>query len=106
MCRTDGLVVKSMLLPGSTEQVSFFVRRQREGGIAVSVTGARGCCPACRAALWVPASELLGEWRCPRCGADLWVVVFSRGPVFFPRRPGESLADLLAALGGPTLGNC
>ena len=41
----------------------------------MGVTGARECCPACRAALWVPASELLGERRCPRCGTDLWVVV-------------------------------
>lgn len=79
------------------------------GGIGrhpVGITGARECCPACRAALWLPHSELLGERRCPRCGADLWVVVFSRGPVFFPRRPGESLADLLAALGGPALDTC
>jgi hypothetical protein len=72
----------------------------------VGVTGARSCCPACRAALWAPAAELLGERRCPRCGADLWIVGFSRGPVFFPRRPGESLADPLAALGGPALGTC
>jgi hypothetical protein len=34
------------------------------------------------------------------------VVAFSRGPVFFPRRPAESLADLLAALAGPALGAC
>jgi hypothetical protein len=34
------------------------------------------------------------------------VVGFSGGPVFFPRRPGESLADLLAALAGPALGAC
>jgi hypothetical protein len=26
--------------------------------------------------------------------------------VFFPRRPGESLGDLLIALGGPELGAC
>jgi hypothetical protein len=30
--------------------------------------------------------------------------VFSRGPVFFPRRQGDSLANLLNALAGPTLG--
>jgi hypothetical protein len=30
--------------------------------------------------------------------------VFSRGPVFFPRRQGESLADFLAALAGPAIG--
>jgi hypothetical protein len=72
----------------------------------MAVTGARGRCPACRAALAAPATELLGEQRCPRCSADLWVVAFSRGPVIFPRRPGESLADLLVTLGGPALGAC
>jgi hypothetical protein len=70
----------------------------------MAVTGARGRCPACRAALAAPATELVGERGCPRCSADLWVVAFSHGPVFFPRRPGESLADLLAALAGPALG--
>ena len=72
----------------------------------MAVTGARGRCPACRAALAAPATELVGERRCPRCSADLWVVAFSHGPVFFPRRPGESLADLLVALSGPALGAC
>jgi hypothetical protein len=72
----------------------------------MAVTGVRRRCPACRAALAAPATELVGERRCPRCSADLWVVVFSHGPVFFPRRPGESLADLLVALGGPALGAC
>ncbi len=70
----------------------------------MAVTGACGRCPACRAALATTAAELLGERRCPRCGADLWVLAFSRGPVFFPRRPGQSLAELLAALAGPELG--
>jgi hypothetical protein len=32
--------------------------------------------------------------------------LFSCGPVFFPRRPNESLGDLLIALGGPELGAC
>jgi hypothetical protein len=32
--------------------------------------------------------------------------LFSCGPVFFLRRPGESLGDLLIALGGPELGAC
>jgi hypothetical protein len=32
--------------------------------------------------------------------------MLSRGPAFFPRRQGESLADLLVALGGPALGTC
>lgn len=67
------------------------------------MTGARGRCPACGAALSAPVEELLGERQCPRCSADLWVLSFSRGPVFFPRRPGESLAELLAALAGPAL---
>ena len=70
----------------------------------MAVSGACGRCPACRGALGVPDMQLVSERRCPRCRADLWVLAFSRGPVFFPRRPGESLADLLAALGGPALG--
>ncbi len=70
----------------------------------MGVTGSRGCCPVCRSALWAPGSELLGQRQCPRCSAELWTIVFSRGPVFFPRRQGESLADLLATLAGPTLG--
>jgi hypothetical protein len=70
----------------------------------MGVTGARGCCPICRAVLWVPPSELLGEKQCPRCSAELWTIAFSRGPVFFPRRQGESLADLLAALAGQAIG--
>jgi hypothetical protein len=61
-------------------------------------------CPVCRAALWAEVGPPLGHKRCPRCGAELWVVVFSEGPVFFPRRPGESLYDLLAAVAGPQLG--
>ena len=73
-------------------------------GVAVGVTGARKSCPACRAALWAPDPELVGLRRCPRCGADLWVLQFSRGPVFFPRRGGESLGTLLFSLGGPALG--
>ena len=72
----------------------------------MDVTGARGRCPACRAALWAPDKELIGQRQCPRCGADLWVLQFSGGPVFFPRRPGESLGELLSALGGPALGYC
>ena len=70
----------------------------------MGLTGERGHCPVCRAALWAPPGELLGRRDCPRCGADLWVVGFSQGPAFFPRRPGQSLADLLAALAGPQPG--
>jgi hypothetical protein len=66
--------------------------------------GGRGHCPACRAALWAPPDELLGRQDCPRCGADLWVIEFSAGPVFIPRRPGQSLADLLVALAGQKIG--
>ena len=71
----------------------------------MGVTGARGCCPICRAVLWAPAAELLGEKRCPRCSTELWVIVFSRAPVFFPRRQGESLAEFLVALAGPAFGD-
>jgi hypothetical protein len=67
-------------------------------------TGALNRCAVCGAALWAEDGELLGHKRCPRCGAELWVVSFSEGPAFFPRRPGESLHDLLAELGGPQLG--
>jgi hypothetical protein len=42
--------------------------------------------------------------QCPRCDAELWVLAFSEGPAFFPRRPGETLYDLLAALAGTQLG--
>jgi hypothetical protein len=58
----------------------------------------------CRAALWAEVCQPLGHKRCPRCGAELWMVGFSEGPAFFPRRPGESICDLLAALAGPQLG--
>src|SRR5262245_59791445 len=67
-------------------------------------TGAHDRCPVCGTALWVEECQLLGHKQCPRCGAELWVVSFSEGPAFFPRRPGESLCDLLAALAGPQLG--
>ena len=73
---------------------------------SVGLTGARGSCPVCQAALWAPALGLVGQRRCPRCGAELWVLLFSCGPVFFPCRPGESLCDILIALGGPVLGTC
>ncbi len=70
----------------------------------MGVTGARGVCPICRTALWAPTDDLIGEKRCPRCSAELWAVVLSRGPVFFPRRQGETPADLLTALTGPVFG--
>ncbi len=67
-------------------------------------TGALNRCPVCGAALWAGRGSLLGQKRCPRCGGELWLVVLSEGPAFFPRRTGESLYDLLAALVGPQLG--
>ncbi|HEY7154678.1 MAG TPA: hypothetical protein VH575_12020 [Gemmataceae bacterium] len=70
----------------------------------MGATGARGCCPICRADLWVPVSELLGEKQCPRCSVELWAIGFSRGTVFFPRRQVESLADLLSVLAGSAIG--
>jgi hypothetical protein len=68
------------------------------------ISGACNRCPVCRAALGAPGSESLGQAQCPRCGAELWVLGFSQGPAFFPRRPGQTLYDLLAALAGPQLG--
>jgi hypothetical protein len=70
----------------------------------MALTGERRRCPLCRAALWAPPAEPLGRQDCPRCGADLWAGGFSDGPVFLPRRPGQSPSDFLAALAGPRLG--
>jgi hypothetical protein len=61
-------------------------------------------CPVCHAALWAEDRQPPGARQCPRCDAELWVLDFSQGPTFFPRRPGESLYELLAALAGPQLG--
>jgi hypothetical protein len=55
-------------------------------------------CPACRAALWAPDAESVGEKTCPRCGAALWVLAGSKGPLYCPRRPGETQRQFLAAL--------
>jgi hypothetical protein len=63
--------------------------------------GTRNGCPVCRAALSAPADTPFGPARCPRCGGELWFVVFSVGPVFFIRRPGESVYHLLAGLAWP-----
>ena len=41
-------------------------------------------CPACRAALWAPRNESIGERSCPRCGAELWALVGAGDPMFFP----------------------
>jgi hypothetical protein len=67
-------------------------------------TGVLNGCPVCRAALWAEDCWPLGDKQCPRCGTELWVLDFSEGPAFFPRRPGESLYDFLAALAGGQLG--
>jgi hypothetical protein len=61
-------------------------------------------CPVCRAALAAPPAAVHGERDCPRCGAGLWFLLFSDGPTFFVRRPGESVHDLIADLAGPRLG--
>lgn len=61
-------------------------------------------CPVCRAALWAPDSEAVGQKSCPRCGAALWVLVGSDGPMFFLQRPGESKYSFLAALAAPFFG--
>jgi hypothetical protein len=61
-------------------------------------------CPVCRAALGAPDIETLGPKTCPRCGAELWALVGSGGPLFFPRRPGESELGFLASLAGPLCG--
>jgi Zn-finger nucleic acid-binding protein len=58
-------------------------------------------CPLCRAALWAPDPEVLDTKSCPRCGADLWVFGGSEGPIFFPRRPGQTRNGFLAALLAP-----
>jgi hypothetical protein len=59
------------------------------------------CCPVCRTVLWAPKDETIGQRVCPRCGAELWALVGSVGPMFFPRRPGESERGFLARLLGP-----
>jgi hypothetical protein len=73
-------------------------------GVAMAGTVGSSRCPLCDAALWASPSEPFGCKRCPRCGADLYVLVFSKGPVFFLARPGQTLYDLLAALMEQRLG--
>lgn len=74
----------------------------------MAATGAYDRCPLCRAVLWNAALLNLDERQCPRCGAELWVVLFSRGPAYFIRRPGENkhefLHELFAAIAGPDSG--
>lgn len=62
------------------------------------------CCPVCQAALWAPNTEPVGWRTCPRCQADLWVLAGAGGPMFFPRRPGQSETNFLAALAAPLYG--
>jgi hypothetical protein len=63
----------------------------------MSITGDNRC-PVCRAALWFPLSEAVGERDCPRCGARLWALAGSEGPMFFVRQRHESKYHFLAAL--------
>ena len=59
-------------------------------------------CPICRAAL-AGSGTLIGSDQRPRCAAELWVLGLSAGPTFFPRRPDESLYELLTVLTGARL---
>ncbi len=68
------------------------------------IAGMCNRCPFCRATLASPDPNPLDQMRCPRCSAELWVLAFSEGPAFFPRRPGESVFDLLEVLAGTQLG--
>jgi hypothetical protein len=61
-------------------------------------------CPVCRAALWAPDSETIGQRTCPRCGAELWVLVGSEGPMFFLQGRGQSKYRFLAALAAALYG--
>ncbi len=61
-------------------------------------------CSICRAALWVPDSEVIGQRSCPRCGAELWSLAGSEGTLFFVRRAGQSKLRFLAALLAPLEG--
>jgi len=67
-------------------------------------TGAHDRCPVCRTALAGEPSGAVTARRCPRCEAELWTLALPSGPVFFVRRPGQSVAELIAALAGPGLG--
>lgn len=60
-------------------------------------------CPVCGAALWAPTLPSIGEKQCPRCRSDLCYLVFSVGPIFFVRKPGQSLVQLISELAAPAL---
>jgi hypothetical protein len=64
----------------------------------------RSGCPLCRTGLAAESPDPVAERRCPRCEADLWVLAMPSGPVFFVRRSGQSAAEFIAMLAGPTLG--
>src|SRR5438552_14855683 len=66
------------------------VRRLCRSGATTMTSAGDNHCPACRAALWAPEDETIGQRSCPRCGAELWALVGAGGPMFFLRRPGES----------------
>jgi hypothetical protein len=61
-------------------------------------------CPVCRATLWADPSRPIAQQRCPRCGAELWALGLPSGPIFFLRRPDQSLAEFLVTTAGPRLG--
>jgi hypothetical protein len=70
----------------------------------MATNGARDGCPFCRTPLAAGPSEPIAERQCPRCEAGLWALALPSGPVFFVRRPGQSAAEFLAVLGGPSFG--
>ena len=70
----------------------------------MGLTGARGGCPACKAALAAAPSEPIAERECPRCAAALWALDLPSGPLLCVRRPDQSCAELIAELAGPALG--
>jgi hypothetical protein len=67
-------------------------------------TSARNACPVCLAALASLSSQPVAESRCPRCEAELWEVALPTAPIFFVRRPDESVAEFVSALAGRALG--
>ena len=54
-------------------------------------------CPFSQAALPPPADGY-GESDCPRCHAQLWHLCLKAGPMFYVRRAGETIYDLMASL--------
>jgi hypothetical protein len=67
-------------------------------------TGTCNGCPVCRTALATTRIEPIVARQCPRCEAELWEVGQAGGSVFWVRRPEQSAAEFIAALGGPRRG--